>query len=323
MDSSDLAEQSATRSLRDHDDYVSVTMEFRCNLRCVHCMIEGTMDWLEPQSDATFDEVLAEQSRSRRWRGLILTGSEITLRRDLPDLARRARAAGFDHVRIQTHGARLARKDYADRLLEAGVDEFFVSVAGSTRETHDHIVDVKGSWERMTQGLTYLDQFEHVRLITNTVVTRLSYPLLPDVVAALASLKRLVQMEFWVYWPMAERDDKDLCAAHADMLGPLAQAIRHARALGRSAEVKNFPHCLLAREGLGDALVNDQPLLLIDERFWTEFSKNGFYQCVHRQDCASKACLGLNTAYAAKFGWERELLEPMTEEAVADRARTG
>ena len=45
-------------------------------------------------------------------------------------------------------------------------------------------------------------------------------------------------------------------------------AIRRAHALGRYVEVKNYPHCLLAAEGLGDALVNDQPLLLIDPAFW-------------------------------------------------------
>ena len=32
---------------------------------------------------------------------MVLTGAEITLRQDLPDLARRARDAGFSHIRIQ------------------------------------------------------------------------------------------------------------------------------------------------------------------------------------------------------------------------------
>ena len=85
----------------EHNDYVSMTMEFRCNLKCVHCMIEGTMDRLQPESPERFDELLAYNQASGRWKGLILTGSEITLRSDLAELARRARAAGFAHVRIQ------------------------------------------------------------------------------------------------------------------------------------------------------------------------------------------------------------------------------
>ena len=114
----------------DNRDYVSITMEFRCNLRCVHCMIEGTMDRLAPEPRAKFDELLAVNARERRWKGIILTGSEITLLRDLHDLSRRARAAGFEHVRIQTHGMHLADADFCESLIDAGIDEYFVSVAG-------------------------------------------------------------------------------------------------------------------------------------------------------------------------------------------------
>ena len=77
-------------SLRDHDDYVSITMEFRCNLKCVHCMIEGTMDRLQPAPDAVFQQVLDQQKRKGHWKGLVLTGSEITLNSDLPNMATRA-----------------------------------------------------------------------------------------------------------------------------------------------------------------------------------------------------------------------------------------
>lgn len=67
--------------LHDQSRYVSLTMEFRCNLACVHCMIEGTMDRLVPQGDDRFEEVMAHNRRTGQWSGLILTGSEITLRR--------------------------------------------------------------------------------------------------------------------------------------------------------------------------------------------------------------------------------------------------
>ena len=112
-------------------DYVEATVHFRCNLKCVHCMIEGTMDWLAPESDDQLDKILFENARARRWRGLTLTGSEVTLRADLPQLARRARAHGFEHVRIQTHGARLADRSYTRELVEAGIDEFFVSLTAA------------------------------------------------------------------------------------------------------------------------------------------------------------------------------------------------
>ena len=293
----------------DHRDYVSMTMEFRCNLRCVHCMIEDTMHRLVPESAERFDEVLAENVQHRRWKGLILTGSEITLRRDLPDLARRARAAGFEHVRIQTHGMHLGDPKYCEKLLEAGVDEYFVSVAGPDAETHDALTTVPGSFEKTLRGLEILDEHANAVTLTNTVVTRRSFKLLPAVVKRLAHLKRLQQMEFWVYWPMGETDEKDLLASHAEIAPYLREAVSLARAIGRGVEVKNFPECLLGDQG--SALVNTQPQLIIDPAFWPEFMRNGFYQCIYRDRCASTECLGLSTAYISRFGYDEEILKPI------------
>ncbi len=293
----------------DNNDYVSMTMEFRCNLRCVHCMIEGTMDRLAPESMEQFVALLAANRRERRWKGLILTGSEITLRRDLPDLSRQARAAGFEHVRIQTHGMHLADDKYRESLIEAGIDQYFVSVAGPTAAAHDGITGVPGSFDKMLKGLEALDRLDGVVTMTNTVVTELSYRSLVDVVDRLAHLRNLAQMELWVYWPMRESDDKNLVAPHGAVAPHLRAAVARGRELGRVVEVKNFPQCLLAEEGA--ALVNTQPQLFIDPAFWPEFSRNGFYQCVYRERCASKQCLGLSTAYIRKFGYEADILSPI------------
>jgi MoaA/NifB/PqqE/SkfB family radical SAM enzyme len=299
------------RSLQrfDHRDYVSMTMEFRCNLRCVHCMIEDTMHRLAPESAGRFEELLAQNREHRRWKGLILTGSEITLRRDLPELARRARASGFEHVRIQTHGMHLAERAYCEELVAAGVDEYFVSVAGPDAETHDAITTVRGSFDKTLRGLEILDGIAGATTLTNTVVTTRSFKSLSAVVDRLSHLKRLVQMEFWVYWPMSESDDKDLVASHSQIAPHLREAVSRARALGRGVEVKNFPECLLGDDGA--ALMNTQPQLFIDPAFWPEFMRNGFYQCVYRDRCESTECLGLSTAYIAKYGYEADVLRPI------------
>lgn len=295
--------------LYDHTQYVSLTMEFRCNLKCVHCMIEGTMDRLTPESMESFEGLLQHNLANRQWRGLVLTGSEITLRRDLPDLARKARAAGFEHVRIQTHGMNLARMDYTRKLVEAGVDEFFVSIAGADEATHDGITMVPGSFAKALKGLENLDLLDGVSAITNTVVTEKSYRLLPEIVDALAHVKVLKQMEFWFYFPMSETDDKNLAANHIEALPYLREAIARARRHERAIEVKNFPECLLEEDGA--LLRNDQPQLYIDPDFWLQFERNGFHQCVHRAVCPSQQCLGLNSAYIKKFGMHEKMLKPV------------
>lgn len=294
-------------------DYVEMTVHFKCNLHCEHCMIEGTMDWLRPEPVDSFEALLAQNAQQGLWKGLVLTGSEVTLRRDLPDLARSARASGFEHVRIQTHGMKLEDPAYCRELVEAGIDEYFVSVTAADAATHDAITGVPGSFERTLRGLENLDRIEGVTTLTNTVVTKRSYRQLAAVVERLAHLERLAQMDFWNFWPMSEDDDKDLIASHLDVLPHLRAAIARARALGRAVEVKNFPECLLGADG--DALRNDQPKLVIDPEFWPEFMKNGFHQCVHRSYCGSQRCLGLNTAYVRKYGWHADVLVPLPARA--------
>lgn len=296
-------------ALRDHDRWVSVTMEFRCNLACTHCMIEGTMDHLRPTEGADFDAVLDRQAKDRPWEGLVLTGAEVTLRRDLPQIVERAKAAGFAHVRIQTHGMQLARRDYLDRLVAAGMDEVFVSVTASDAASHDAITKVPGSWARLRAGLDLIEAHHPgVAVITNTVVTAESIGHLEGMVRALAHYRCVVQHEFWNYFPMAEEDTKSLCVPLSELMPPLRAAIAAARGLGRLVEVKNVPECLLA--GDRGALVNTQPMLVIDPDFWTGFDRNGFHSCPHRADCASTECLGLTAAYVRRFGDERHLLVP-------------
>jgi MoaA/NifB/PqqE/SkfB family radical SAM enzyme len=292
----------------DHERYVSMTMEFRCNLKCVHCMIEGTMERLAPQTFDQFKQLLEHNARAQEWKGLILTGSEITLHRDLPLWARMARDHGFEHVRIQTHGMKLSSRRFCEQLVEAGVDEFFVSICSGDEATHDAITTVPGSFAKTLRGLEILDQFEGVTTITNTVVTTESFRGLPGLVDRLKDLRRLAQMEFWFYFPMSEHDDKGLVASHLEARPFLLDAIHRAAALGRGVEVKNFPECLLgAARG---ALYNDQPKLFIDPAFWDQFMRNGFYECVYREQCASTACLGLNSAYTEKFGDHADVLIP-------------
>lgn len=301
-------------SLRDHDRWVSVTMEFRCNLRCTHCMIEGTMSRLKPTEGADFDTVLDRQARTGEWDGIVLTGAEVTLRQDLPAIVARARDAGFAHVRVQTHGMQLHRADYLDRLVGAGVDEFFISVTAGHEARHDAITKVAGSWKRMRAGIDLIEtRHPHVAIITNTVITAESVDELPAVVSAFAGYRTVVQHEFWNYFPMAEVDDKALCVPLARILPPLRDAIAAARAAGRLVEVKHIPECLLGDDA--DALVNSQPLLVIDEAFWTGFDRNGFHTCPHRQVCASTECLGLTTAYLRRFGDEAALLSPLPRAA--------
>ena len=132
---------------------------------------------------------------------------------------------------------RLADRAYCRELVDAGVDQYFVSITAADAATHDAITGVPGSFDKAMLGRENLDAFAHLATMTNTVVTSLSYRHLPAVDERLAHLRNLVQMDLWGYWPMTEIDAKGLLVSHSEALLYLREAILLARALGRSVEL--------------------------------------------------------------------------------------
>ena len=111
----------------------------RCNLRCRFCFADGG----QASDDPTREELEAAiRDISARCAGplLQLSGGEPTLRDDLPELVRAAKAAGCGFVQVNTNGLRLAREpDYAARLAEAGLDIVFLQFDGISDGVYEHL----------------------------------------------------------------------------------------------------------------------------------------------------------------------------------------
>lgn len=122
-----------TSQLRDgfgrQVDYLRVSVNDRCDLRCTYCMPPGFRDFAARSDWLSFDEierlagVFARLGVSR----LRITGGEPLLRRDLPELAARlGRLPGIADLSLSTNGTLLER--HAAALRRAGVSRLNVSL---------------------------------------------------------------------------------------------------------------------------------------------------------------------------------------------------
>lgn len=212
-----------------------VVTGFTCNNRCGFCMDRRHAGSLADKSTAA---LLRELSAARRRgaRRLDLLGGEPTLRPDLLELVRRARASGFTDVLITTNGRRLCYPGYARELAESGVTEVRLSLHGDTAALHDGQTGVPGSFAQLLAGARNLAAAGFSGLSTNTTVTRANYRRLAAIVRLAARLGARRSNLIYV----GARGERDL-AAHAPRVRAAAPFIKRALAEGEGVRALNLP----------------------------------------------------------------------------------
>ncbi len=231
-----------------------IKVGFACNNHCVFCA-QG-----HKRRDVGF--IAAEELRERMkaafvpGRGLVLTGGEPTIRRDLVRLVSAARDIGYHPIQIQTNGRMLAYADLVDRLLRAGVTEFSPALHGPNAEVHDALTDAPGAFAQTVAGIENVVRAGAV-LVTNTVVVRDNLPYLAETVELLGALG-VRRAQLALVHPVGTAGERfdEVAPPMAEAAEAIAAAIRAGRALGVTVMTEAVPACLLP--GLEDAVVEEQ-----------------------------------------------------------------
>lgn len=285
---------------------LTVTVDFHCHSACRFCIVQEGMNLFRGVPFERFQKAVDDNGRAPRYRRVTFTGGEVTLEKRLFDYLRYARErGGFEHIRLQTNGRLLADAAFARRLMDEGVDEFFVSLHGHDAATQDHISQREGSFDEAWQGLENLRALGAC-IMTNTVLTTLNVDVLTQLVERVATLEP-ARMEFWNYLPMEDHADERGLVVPMAVLGPaMRAALGRAEALGIACAVKYVPRCVLGEHGA--CIDNTQPDVVIVEDFYDVYPK---FACLYEAKCEhSEACLGLHHPYISKLGWEAALLTP-------------
>ena len=151
-----------------------------CNLRCVSCACWRTRTVDELTTDEWKD--VLDQLAALRLHKVNFTGGEPLLRRDAVEIMAYATAAGIGHLHLNTN-AILLRPAMLDRVLEAGVRSFNVSVDGP-EEVHDRIRGRRGAFDRTRAHLEHLvaqRDGRHLKVRMNFTVMRDNVAVLPDI----------------------------------------------------------------------------------------------------------------------------------------------
>ena len=154
--------RQTTKAMIPKQVFIEVT--HRCNLKCVHCYLEGSC--VNELSTHEFKNILDQFSDLGVF-FIGFTGGEVFVRPDFLEIADYARAKGiFYH--IQTNGT-FINEEIAERIRKLNPTKVEISIYGATAKTHDAITGVAGSFERSVAALRHLRE-RNIRISMKTTI---------------------------------------------------------------------------------------------------------------------------------------------------------
>jgi GTP 3',8-cyclase len=129
MTTVDLTRQPLADAFQRPITYLRVSVTDKCNLRCVYCMPETGLAWLQRDEILTYEEIvrIVRAAASVGVRAIRLTGGEPLVRRNLDRLVASISAVpGIDDVALSTNA--LLLEEQVDALAAAGLRRVNVSL---------------------------------------------------------------------------------------------------------------------------------------------------------------------------------------------------
>lgn len=161
---------------------VSLKLTERCNSRCITCNV-----WREQadKPELTFEELenIFHQLRSVKIKTIGFYGGEPLLRKDIGELARKAKSIMKESkILLITNGLLLKQK--AQEVLDSGIDVVCISLDG-IGEVNDKIRGVPGDYKKIIEGieeLKRLDTKKKARINIGTTLVSLNIHQVPELV---------------------------------------------------------------------------------------------------------------------------------------------
>jgi pyruvate-formate lyase-activating enzyme len=291
----------------------TVATSFACNNHCQTCLIAGLRNTAAPMDREEFRRQVDKNAAERLFDRLVLSGGEVTLDEAFLENVRYARQRGqFRHIRVQSNGRRFADPEFLKASIEAGVDEYYISVRAHTATVDAQITGERDSFRETSAGLSNIAR-SGATLITNTPVSSMNVEHLSAVVDHALGFGP-ARLELYGFLPTT-RAQRALMVPAATLQRRVLEALRRIPPEGPEVGILWIPRCLL---GDGEnRFVSEMPALVIGSDFWQTFPP---FACFFGRVCLHHpACLGLPVPYIEMYGYEHDLLRPALRSAAKGR----
>jgi len=150
-----------------------------CNNNCLFCLDKGREDTHHKDTDQLKKEI--KQAYEEGNTKLILSGGDPTIHPDVIELVRYGRKLGYGKIQIITNGRMFSSKKYTEEMVDAGLDEVTFSIHGFSKEIHDGLTQVPGSFAQIIRGVQNVKMHDLI-INTDTCITGSNYHLIPKTI---------------------------------------------------------------------------------------------------------------------------------------------
>ncbi|MBN1895858.1 radical SAM protein [bacterium] len=200
-----LAQRGASGFLLARPLSISFEITRACNARCKHCHLGGPI----PNEKRASADRYAEIGRTAKPVVAQISGGEPLLRRDLEEIAQALSTKGRVPFIVVTTNAALLTIDRFQKLREAGVDEFSVSLDYPDRR-HDDFRGVPGLFEKIRKLTEAVNNHGDSAVILSCVVQSDNFRALPAI--ARLAVEWGVRVNFSTYTRLRTQDDTYMIA---------------------------------------------------------------------------------------------------------------
>jgi len=287
---------------------------FRCNCKCIMCSTGLQIDRSQASTDyhaiRPFEDVKKdiEKAKEMNARGFAFSGGEPTLRRDLAELVSYAKSLGISHIEVQSNGRMYSYKQFCQKMVDSGVNNFVISLHSCREKVHDQIMGVKGTFKQAVEGIKNLNSLGFGVKI-NVVLLKLNYEHLEEHVKFLLDNFKVEEIRFTM--AMIEggvlNNPEGIIAKISEVAPHVNKALDIAK--GKTGcYVYNLVPCLLPGN---EQYINDLgqlDTLLVGPEFETSLDESRRGKKVKSEKCVkckyNDKCYGIWRSYAAIFGLE-------------------
>jgi len=240
-----MDQESQDYKLKDKDyelkqgEYI-VDMGGFCNCRCKHCFVSNRIIEHKP---IDLQKIMKEITYSKATRVNIF-GGEPTIQKEFFPLLKYSKSLGL-FTSLSTNGRMLSYKPFIEKLKREGIDFINVSLYGDTKEIHDNITQVKGSFDQTIKGIQNIVKSKLNFSIT-IVIMKQNYEQLINIVKKLNEIKvNRIKFSLLVYVQNAKTHFREI-AINMDKVQPhLIKAIQYAEKNDMVVRIEKTPMCML------------------------------------------------------------------------------